>query len=89
MVWSIRLGAEFERSLRKLDKQTTRRILLVKLYGLVDLDEPQARCKALTGPLAGLWRLRVGDYRVLLDIQRHELVIIALDVAHRSSVYDD
>lgn len=89
MVWSIRLGAEFERSLRKLDKQTTRRILLVKLYGLVDLDEPQARCKALTGPLAGLWRLRVGDYRVLLDIQRHELVIISLDVAHRSSVYDD
>lgn len=87
MVWSIRLGADFERSLRKLDKQTARRIL-VKLYGLGDLDEPQARCKALTGPLTGLWRLRVGDYRVLLDIQRRELVIIALDVGHRSSVYD-
>lgn len=59
------------------------------LYGLVDLDDPQTRCKALTGPLAGLWRLRVGDYRVLLDIQRDELVIVALDVGHRSSIYDD
>lgn len=88
MVWAIRLGADFERSLRTLDKQTTRRIL-VKLYGLVNLDEPQARCEALTGPLAGLWRLRVGDYRVLLDVQRRELVIIALNVGHRSSVYDD
>lgn len=87
MAWAIRLSADFERSLRKLDKPTTRRIL-VKLYGLVDLDDPRARCKALTGPLAGLWRLRVGDYRVLLDIQRDELVIVALDVGHRSSVYD-
>lgn len=81
-------GADFERSLRKLDKQTTRRIL-VQLYALVDLDEPPARCKALTGPLAGLWRLRVGDHSVLLDVQRRELVIIALDVGHRSSLYDD
>ncbi len=88
MTWSIRLASDFERSLRKLDKQTARRIL-VKLYGLVDLDQPEARCKALTGPLASLWRLRVGDYRVLLDIQRGELVIVALDVGHRSSVYDD
>lgn len=88
MAWSIRLAGDFERSLRKLDKETTRRIILVRLYGLVDLEEPQARCKALTGPLSGLWRLRVGDYRVLLDIQRGELVIVALHVGHRSSVYD-
>lgn len=88
MAWSVRLSSDFERSLSKLDKQAARRIL-VKLYGLSDLDEPQARCKVLTGPLGGLWRLRVGDYRVLLDIYKGELVIIALDVGHRSSVYDN
>ena len=36
----------------------------------------------------GLWRLRVGDYRVILDVHRDELVIVALDVDHRSSIYD-
>lgn len=88
MAWSVRLSNEFERSLRKLDKQAARRIL-VRLYGLVDLDDPRTRCKALSGPLAGLWRLRVGDHRVLLDIQRGDVVIVALDVGHRSSVYDE
>lgn len=87
MAWSVRLAANFERSLRKLDKPTARRILM-KLYSLADLEQPETRCKALTGPLVGLWRLRIGDYRVLLDIQRGELVIVALDLGHRSSVYD-
>lgn len=87
MAWAVRLADECERSLLKLDKQVARRIL-VKLYGLADLDDPQSRCKALTGALAGLWRLRVGDYRVLLDIQRDQLVIVALDAGHRRSIYD-
>ncbi|RLP06667.1 type II toxin-antitoxin system RelE family toxin [Propionibacterium australiense] len=87
MAWTLRFSSDFERSLHKLDRQTARRIL-VKLHGLVSLDEPQARCKGLAGPLAGLWRLRVGDYRVLLDIRRAELVIVALGVGHRSSIYD-
>lgn len=88
MTWQVRLTADFERSVRKLDKQVARRIL-AKLYSLAALDDPPARCKALTGPLTGLWRLRVGDYRVVIDIRRDVLIIVALDVGHRSSVYPD
>ncbi|GAB3817020.1 type II toxin-antitoxin system RelE/ParE family toxin [Tessaracoccus terricola] len=88
MAWRVQVDADCERSLRKLDRQVARRIL-TKLYALAELQEPQTRCKALTGPLAGLWRLRVGDFRVLLDIRRGELVIVALDADHRSSIYDD
>ena len=87
MLWELRFSRDFERSLRKIDRESARRIL-VKLQGLVGLEDPHARCKALTGPLTGLWRLQVGDYRVVLDIRRGELVIIALDVDHRSSVYE-
>jgi len=58
------------------------------LVALESLDDPTKRCKALSGPYAGLWRLRVGDYRVILDIRRGELVIIALDVGNRSGIYD-
>ena len=41
----------------------------------------------MTGPLAGMFRLRVGDYRVIVDIQDERCVILALDVGHRSVVY--
>lgn len=87
MTWTIRTDRDFDRSMRKLDRQVATRVLkaLVALEGLAD---PAKRCKALSGSYAGLWRLRVGDYRVILDIRRGELVIIALDVGNRSGIYD-
>lgn len=85
MTWTIRTDRDFDRALKKLDRQTATRVLKA-LTALEDLDDPTKRCKALSGPYTGLWRLRVGDYRVILDIQRGELVIIALDLGNRSSV---
>ena len=87
MTWTIRTDSEFDRALKKLDRQVAMRVLKA-LTGLENLDDPTKRCKALSGPYTGLWRLRVGDYRVVLDIRRSELVIIALDLGNRSSIYD-
>lgn len=87
MTWTIRTDRDFDRALKKLDRQIARRVLKT-LVALETLDDPTKRCKALSGPYAGLWRLRVGDYRVILDIRRGELVIIALDGGNRSSIYD-
>ncbi|WP_255556051.1 type II toxin-antitoxin system RelE family toxin [Tessaracoccus palaemonis] len=87
MDWSIQTSTRFDKAIRKLDRPMARRVL-VAVYALAELDEPQRRCKALTGPLAGLWRLRIGDYRVILDIRRGELVLIALDLDHRSAIYE-
>lgn len=88
MSYSLIQTDQFAKALRKLDKQTQRRIM-AKLYGLLDLEDPAARCKPLTGPLAGLWRVRTGDYRTIIDIRRGELAILAIDTDHRSSIYDD
>ena len=87
MTWAIRTDRHFDRALRKLDRPVATRVLKA-LTALENLDDPTQRCKAPTGPYTGLWRLRVGDYRVILDIRRGELVIIALDVGNRSSSYD-
>ncbi len=87
MTWTIRTDSDFDRALRKLDRQVAARVLKA-LVALESLDDPRKRGKALSGPHAGLWRLRVGDYRVILDIRRGELVIIALDVGNRSGIYD-
>ena len=87
MTWTIRTDRDFDRAVKKLDTQAAARVLKA-LTALENVDDPTKRCKALSGPYTGLWRLRVGDYRVILDIRRGELVIIALDAGNRSSIYD-
>lgn len=77
----------FDRAVAKLDRTVAQRIIKA-LLDLEGLDDPTRRCKALRGPLSGLWRLRVGDYRVILDIRRNELLVVALDVGNRSVIYD-
>ncbi len=72
---------------RKLDAVTQKR---VKNYTseLQTLENPRSRGSALVGNLAGLWRYRVGDYRLICHINDDELVILCLEIAHRSKVYD-
>lgn len=85
--WRIETSADFDRSLRKLDKTVARRVVDY-LEDLLTLEDPRQRGKGLTADLRGYWRYRVGDYRVVAKIEDTRLVIIALDVAHRSRVYD-
>lgn len=86
-MWTILTDHDFDRAVKKLDHQVARRIMKA-VTALETLDNPTKRCKASSGPYTGLWRLRVGHYRVIIDISRNELVIIALDVDHRSRIYD-
>lgn len=88
MPWTVQYAPRAAKAMRKLDKPIARRVF-DGIERLATLDDPTSRCKALSGPLAGLWRLRVGDYRVILDIRRNEVVIVALDLGHRGTIYDD
>ena len=51
------------------------------------LDNPCSRGKALTSNLSGLWRYRVGDYRILCRIHDDKLIITVIEIGHRSTVY--
>ncbi len=86
MAWTIDVSERAVRALRKMDKQAARRIR-DELEGIAELDDPRSRGKALVGNLAGLWRYRVGDYRIVCDIEDGVLVILVVDVAHRREVY--
>lgn len=86
MTWDLQFTPRARRRLRKIDPATARRILSA-LARLSTLDDPAASCKALSGPLAGLWRLRVGDYRAVIDVDRGTLVLLTLEIDHRSDVY--
>jgi len=75
------------RQLRKLDRATARRIVDY-LDDVARLDDPRSRGKALVGDRAGIWRYRVGDYRILCELVDAELLIVALEVGHRGAIYD-
>lgn len=86
MAWTIEVSEKAVRSMRKMDKQTARRIRN-ELAEIAELEDPRSRGKALVANLAGLWRYRVGDYRIVCDIEDDVLVILVIDVAHRREVY--
>ena len=86
MAWTIEVSEKAFRALRKMDKQMARRIR-DELSEIAKLEDPRSRGKALTGNLAGVWRYRVGDYRILCDIEDGVLLILVVDVAHRREVY--
>lgn len=86
MAWTIEVSEKAVRALRKMDKQTARRIR-DELEEIAKLEDPRSRGKALVGNLAGLWRYQVGDYRIIYDIEDGRLVILVVDVAHRREVY--
>ena len=86
MAWTSKLSSAATKAMRALDKPVARRIAQ-ELETVSALDDPRSRGKALTGAFAGLWRYRVGDYRIVCDIEDGELVVLVVDVAHRSRIY--
>ncbi len=73
--------------LRKLDKQTARRIIDFMDERIAGQENPRNTGKALTGPLGGLWRYRVGDCRVICDIQDGALRVLVVQVGNRREIY--
>lgn len=82
----VEYSDEAKKQIKKLDKQIQTRIIDY-LDKISTLDNPRSKGKGLTSNLSGLWRYRVGDYRVICRIVDSDLVIVALSVGHRREVY--
>lgn len=87
MAWTIDYTDTAKGQLRKLDKQSARRIVDYMDERITGLDNPRSMGKALAGPLGGLWRYRVGDYRVICDIQDEVLRVLVVLVGNRGEIY--
>lgn len=88
MAWKISLSPSAKRNIDKLDIQIGRRILKFLHERISPLDDPRSIGDPLTGPrLGSYWRYRVGDYRILCEIQDNTLFILVVEVAHRREVY--
>ena len=71
----------------RFDKNTRKLLYDYISKNLVDTDDPRFHGKALTGILKGLWRYKIMDYHLIIDIQDEELIIVAIDFEHRSKIY--
>jgi len=77
------------KSLAKIDKGQQKLILSWIEKNLVNTDDPKKSGKALNGNLKSYWRYRVGDYRIIADIDKNEIKLIIFSIGHRKDVYTD
>ena len=75
------------RQLKKMDKPTAALILGWIRKNLEGCENPRAHGKGLTANHSGQWRYRVGDYRIITEIQDDKVVILVLNIGHRRDVY--
>ena len=86
MAWTLDYLESAQKSLRKIGRTEADRITK-RLGEIAALDDPHIRGHALTGNLVGLWRYRVDDWRVIVRIEKQRLVILVVEIGHRSKVY--
>ena len=82
MAWTINYTETARKQLRKLDKQTARRILDFMDERIASQEDPRSTGKTLTGPLLrAYWRSRVGD------LQDSVLCILVIESGNRKEIY--
>ena len=87
MAWTIEYTDTAKTQLRKLDRKTARRIVDYMDERVAPLDNPRSVGRALTGPLGGLWRYRVGNCRIICDIQDRVMRVLVVKTGNRREVY--
>jgi addiction module toxin, relE/stbE family len=87
MIYQIVTTDKFDKSFKKLDKQTQKIIKAWIEKNLMGCENPRLHGKGLTANKSGQWRYRVGDYRILAEIRDNELVLVLVEVGHRSRIY--
>lgn len=88
MIWNLKISDQAKRHLAKIDRPDRERILRFVHDRVLTLDEPTDLGTPLKGhELGSYWRFRVGDYRIICDLQSDVLVVLMVDVGHRSKIY--
>lgn len=88
MAWTIEYRQPVRKSLERLDPVSRKRIRKYLEERVAGLDDPRQIADRPQGSELGqFWRYRVGDYRIICDIQDGKLIVLVVEIGHRSSVY--
>ena len=88
MTWTIDYTATARKQLRNRDRPIARRIVDFMDERIAGQADPRSTGRALTGPLLGAyWRYRVGDCRIICDIQDGALCVLVIEIGNRKEIY--
>ncbi len=87
LIWIVEWDDAAVKELRKLDRQAQQDILRYFRERIATDDSPRRFGKPLSRELAGLWRYRIRNYRVICNIEDNKLIVLVLRVGHRKDVY--
>jgi len=87
MIYELKYEARAVKQIKKLDPATRNLIKSWIEKNLLNTDNPRQHGKGLTGSLSQYWRYRVGDYRILAEINDAEIIIIIVEIGHRRDIY--
>ena len=86
MTWNVEWSQAAQKELRRLDKTIQDRILCYCRERRTTEYDPRRFGEELIGDKTGLWRYRIGDYRLICEFEENNMVV-ALSVGHRRGVY--
>ena len=89
MKYKVILSEKARKAFKKLDKQTSSLIIGWIEKNLEGCENPRIHGKGLVPNRSGQWRYRIGDYRLICEIQDKKIIIYVLEVGHRKRIYDD
>ena len=87
MAWRVEIARTAERQIAKLDRKVQITIIHYLREHLEQSADPRQHGKALRGEKKGLWRYRVGDYRIICQIRDESKTVVVLTLGHRKEVY--
>ncbi len=86
-VWTLIFDTKFDKQFNRLSQVNKERIMDFLENRVLKHHNPKTLAKQLTGNLSGYWSFRVGDYRIIADIEEDAFTILAIEVGHRRDVY--
>ena len=87
MKYRVVLTDKAKKQLKKLDKHTAALIVGWLEKNLQGCDNPRVHGKSLVANRSGQWRYRVGDFRLICEIEDDKITILVLEIGHRKSIY--
>ena len=87
MAWRIEITRTAEKQIKKLNRIAQISILRFLRERIQNAENPRRLGKPLHGDKGGLWRYRVGDYRLICAIQDEKITVLLLRVGHGKDVY--
>jgi mRNA interferase RelE/StbE len=87
LVWQIEFDSEAEDDLNKIDREIQRRILRYLREKIATEKDPRRFGAPLRRELSGLWKYRLGDYRIICRIEDKKVIVYVIRIGHRKDIY--